>query len=64
MEAVIVAVVGVVGAVIVARIEKGRKEDSAEHDMLMKAVHKVEQKVDKHIEWHMEQAPKPKTRKK
>jgi hypothetical protein len=64
MEAIIVAVVGVVGAVIITRIEKGRKEDSSEHDMLMKAVQKVEQKVDKHIEWHMEQTPKPRTRKK
>ena len=64
MEAVIVALIGLVGAVIVARIEKGRKENAEDHNALMNAVNKVEHKIDKHIAWHLDNTPKPKAKKK
>lgn len=64
MEAVIVALIGLVGAVIVARIEKGRKENAEDHNTLLNAVNKVEHKIDKHIAWHLDNAPKPKAKKK
>ena len=52
MEAVLVALIGIVGAIIVARIEKGRKQDSEEHSILLKTVERVEDKIDNHIDWH------------
>ena len=42
MEAVIVALIGLVGVVLAAKIEKSRKQDAEEHGILMKTVERIE----------------------
>lgn len=52
MEAIIVALIGLVGVVLAALIQHNRKEDKNEHGMLMNTVLRVESKIDGHIEDH------------
>lgn len=52
MEAIIVALIGLLGGVLVALIQKNRKQEKAEHGMVMQTLQRVETKVDGHIEDH------------
>lgn len=58
MEAVIVALIGLVGVVLAAKIEKSRKQDAEEHGILMKTVERIEDKIDNHIDWHLDNKKK------
>jgi len=56
---VLAAIVGAVGAIIVAVINQFRKENRKDHAKVMdvleqvsNTVERVEGKVDRHIEWH------------
>lgn len=56
---VLAAIVGAVGAIIVAVITDFRKENRKDHGQVMSVldrvsttVERVEGKVDRHIEWH------------
>jgi hypothetical protein len=60
---IIVASIAAVGAIIVAFIQKSRKENHTDHAMVMNAVDRlshtmdrVEGKVDSHIDWHLKEA--------
>ena len=55
------AVVAAVASVIVALLQRVRKENNADHavvaDLLRVVVHKVEKvddKIDRHVEWHVD----------
>jgi len=60
IAAVLGAVIAAVGGIIVAIIDKFRKENRRDHGAVMDAldrvsntVERVEGKVDSHIEWHL-----------
>lgn len=60
IAAVLGAVIATVGGIIVAIIDKFRKENRRDHGAVMDAldrvsntVERVEGKVDSHIEWHL-----------
>lgn len=60
---VVVAAITAVGAIIVAFVQKSRKENHTDHAMVMNAVDRlshtmdrVEGKVDSHIDWHLKEA--------
>lgn len=59
MSAIIVGVITTIGAIIVALVQRGRKENRDDHALVMGAirhvvrvVHRVDEKLDKHIEDH------------
>ena len=52
MIEIAVAVVGVFGAVMVALIEKLRRENKADHGMVQSALGRIETKIDGHINDH------------
>jgi hypothetical protein len=52
MEAILVALIGIVGAVLVALIEKGRRENKADHGLVVSALDRIEHKIDDHIVDH------------
>lgn len=52
IEAIIVASIGVVGAVIVALVEKGRKENARDHATVAGVLNRIEDKIDHHINDH------------
>ena len=60
MEAVIVAAIAAVGGILAALVQKSRAENKNDHGIvasllqdLHKDVVKVENKLDKHIDWHL-----------
>lgn len=62
MEAILVAVIAAVGGVLAALVQKGRKENKEDHNVvadLLKTVHQdvktVENKIDNHINWHLDE---------
>lgn len=73
-----VAIIGLVGGVIVALIQKSRKENKQDHSVVAELLHEVhrdvvkvenkldhvEDKLDGHIKEHSSQKPKPPTKKK
>lgn len=61
IAAVIVAVLTTIGGVLVALIQSSRKENKEDHALVVeqlrtvyKAIVKVDEKVDKHLAWHIE----------
>lgn len=70
MEAIIVALVGVVGSVLVVLVEKGRKENSRDHGIVAdklegikvsiqdidEDISHIESKIDNHLENHIASA--------
>lgn len=61
VASIIVAVITVIGGVIISIIEKFRKENKKDHDTVMAFltdlhddVEKVDQKLDNHIQWHLD----------
>lgn len=60
MEAVIVAAIAAVGGILAALVQKSREENKNDHGVvasLLQDLHqdvvKVENKLDKHIDWHL-----------
>jgi hypothetical protein len=60
-EIVAAAFVAAVASVIVALLQRTRKENSADHMIVMdllrgigRKVDKVDDKIDRHVEWHMD----------
>lgn len=60
-EIVAAAFVAAVASVIVALLQRTRKENSADHMLVMdllrgigRKVDKVDNKIDRHVEWHMD----------
>jgi hypothetical protein len=61
MEAVIVAAIAAVGGILAALVQKSREENKNDHGVvasLLQDLHqdvvKVENKLDKHIDWHLD----------
>lgn len=52
MEAIIVAVIAAVGAVLTALVQKGRKENTRDHAMVVNSLGRIEEKIDHHINDH------------
>jgi|694.fasta_scaffold19155_20 hypothetical protein len=52
MEAIIVALIGVVGSILVVMLEKTRKENREDHNVLATTVNRIEQKLDDHMRDH------------
>lgn len=52
MEAITVALIGLVGGVLAALIQRNRKQEKAEHGMVMQTLQRVETKIDGHISDH------------
>ena len=62
MEAVLVAIIAAIGGILAALVQKGRKENREDHNVvanLLHVVHQdvktVENKIDNHINWHLEE---------
>ena len=60
-EIVAAAFVAAVASVIVALLQRTRKENSEDHMLVMdllrgigRKVDKVDDKIDRHVEWHMD----------
>lgn len=49
---IVVALIGVFGAIMVALIEKLRRENKEDHGMVQKALGRIETKIDGHINDH------------
>lgn len=59
MSGVLIAAIGTVGAVLVALIERGRRQNTREHgetvhrlDKVLTSLGRVEHKVDQHLDDH------------
>jgi len=52
MEAVIVALITMVGGVLVALIQKTRNENTRDHAIVAKSLDRIEDKIDHHIVDH------------
>jgi hypothetical protein len=59
MSGIVIAVIGTVGAVIVALLERGRRQNTREHgetvhrlDRVLQGLGRVEEKVDRHLDDH------------
>jgi hypothetical protein len=62
-EAIAVALIAAFASVVVALVQRVRKENSRDHalvvdliKMLGRKIDKVDSKVDRHVEWHVEQS--------
>ena len=52
MEAVIVAVIGGVFAILTVIIQRGRKENKYDHNLVVQSLNRIEIKIDGHINDH------------
>lgn len=51
-EAIAVAVIGMVGVVLAALIQLGRKENKIDHALVVQGMARIETKIDGHINDH------------
>lgn len=51
-EAISVAMIGVVGVVLSALINRGRKENIQDHATVVRGLERIENKIDSHITDH------------
>jgi uncharacterized membrane-anchored protein YhcB (DUF1043 family) len=51
-EAITVAMIGVVGVVLSALINRGRKENTKDHATVVRGLERIENKIDSHITDH------------
>jgi hypothetical protein len=51
-EAIAVAVIGMVGVVLAALIQLGRKENKDDHALVVQGMARIETKIDGHINDH------------
>lgn len=61
MSSIVVAAIAALGGVLIAIIEKLRKENKDDHNAvrellihLSEDIHHVEEKLDEHITWHLD----------
>jgi hypothetical protein len=52
MIEVVVALIGAVSVILVALVEKGRRENKTDHNMVASALERIEVKIDTHINDH------------
>lgn len=52
MIEVVVAIIGAMSLVIVALVEKGRRENKDDHNRVQSALYRIEDKIDEHIVDH------------
>lgn len=52
MEAIAVAFIGLVGVVLAALIQRGRKENKDDHMLVVQGMARIESKIDGHIGDH------------
>lgn len=52
MEAIAVALIGLVGVVLAALIQRGRKENKDDHMLVVQGMLRIESKIDGHIGDH------------
>lgn len=52
MIEVVVALIGAMSVILVALVEKGRRENKNDHDMVQGALGRIETKIDTHINDH------------
>lgn len=52
MIEVVVAMIGAFSIIIVALVEKGRRENKNDHSMVVTALDRIEVKIDTHINDH------------
>ena len=62
MEAIIVALIGLVGVVLGSLIQHNRKAEKNEHGAVMQTLERVESKIDGHINDHAQVSLSPKKR--
>lgn len=52
MEAIAVALIGAVGVVLASLVQINRKENKEDHGLVVKALDRIEHKIDEHIVDH------------
>jgi len=52
MEAIVVAAITAIGGIIAVLVQKGRKENTRDHGMVVQALGRIEEKIDDHIVDH------------
>jgi hypothetical protein len=52
MEAIVVAVITTIGGILAVLVQKGRKENTRDHGMVVEALGRIEDKIDDHIVDH------------
>lgn len=64
-EAIVVALIAAFASVVVALLQRVRKENSRDHALVVdlmkilgRKIDKVDSKIDRHVEWHVEQTDK------
>jgi hypothetical protein len=49
---VVVALIGAVSVILVALVEKGRRENKSDHNLVVESLSRIETKIDGHINDH------------
>jgi hypothetical protein len=49
---VVVALIGAVSVILVALVEKGRRENKNDHNLVVESLSRIETKIDGHINDH------------
>jgi len=49
---VVVALIGAVSIILVALVEKGRRENKSDHNLVVESLSRIETKIDGHINDH------------
>lgn len=52
MEAIFVALITAIGGILAVLVQKGRKENTRDHGMVVEALGRIEEKIDDHIVDH------------
>ena len=52
MIEVVVALIGAVSVILVALVEKGRRENKNDHNLVVESLTRIETKIDGHINDH------------
>jgi hypothetical protein len=52
MIEVVVALIGAVSVILVALVEKGRRENKNDHNLVVESLSRIETKIDGHINDH------------
>ena len=52
MEAIAVALITAIGGILAVLVQKGRKENTRDHGMVVEALGRIEDKIDDHIVDH------------
>lgn len=52
MIEIVVAMIGAVSVILVALVEKGRRENKNDHNLVVESLSRIETKIDGHINDH------------